>query len=288
MRRLMVAALVVLAGAALEVKPLGAESNYYQRFQAAEDEALARWCTYLTSSRGEPEDGYISDSSLVDTNNLGPFLTNAPVSYPGFTSRGELAGINLGITMSEIVAVWGKPKRIEVGGSFYYGEGPFGGDLSLRFSGDRLVWIMIADARVERVRFDNGLTGMMGRAETERLLGAPALRQIDDAAASRDVKPADLPDPLLPNAPAALRAKAQCWQYIGKYAYRAGDVRTDISFKRALTPGISGSKERLLSIDVCVERGGKPFFERGGANGAQPFSADTNEAPAAAASRRSP
>ena len=105
MRRLMVDALVVFVPAALGVKALGAESTFYQRFQVAEDQEASRMAAHMLSSVGDCEDGYIQDSSLLNTNNLGPVLTNAPVSFAGFTGRGELAGIKLGMTMSEVVAV---------------------------------------------------------------------------------------------------------------------------------------------------------------------------------------
>jgi hypothetical protein len=101
---------------------------------------------------------------------------------------------------------------------------------------------------------------MMGRADTERLLGAPALRYTDPAA-SRHVSPADLWDPLPPGAPAALRSKIECWREIGKFTYRAGEVRTHIRFWRALTSNIPAPKERFFSINVYFEREGEPWFE---------------------------
>jgi hypothetical protein len=273
---------IVLAVSALGLNALGADSTFYQRLQAAEEAEESRMLVCdLTSSRGDSGDGYIHDTSLVDTNNSRPILTNAPVSYAGFTSRGELAGIKLGMTMSEVVGVWGKPKRL--GPTFHYGTGKWG-DLCLWFSGDRLVWIGITDAQAAHVTFDNGLTSLMGRAESEGLLGEPALRDIWPAA-SRDISAAGLPLTL----PAALiRTNIQYWRSIGKYVYRAGKLRTDIGFGRALTPGLSGPTERLLWISVCLEREVQPFFEQGGANGRQPISAGTNPVPAAAASHRSP
>jgi len=289
MGRLVVHALVLFVVAELGLNAVGAESTFYQREQAAEEAEASRMMAHVFDSKFHAEDGYIQDSSLIDTNNLLPVLTNAPVSYAGFTSRGELAGIKLGMTMSEVVAVWGKPKRLSsswvIGPRFYYGTGKWG-ELSLWFSGDRLVWIEIGYTQAEHVTFDNGLTGMMGRAETETLLGAPALRHIDQERhidqdvlrrIDHDAPPFDL-----------LRTNAQYWLYIGNYAYRAGKLRTDIAFKRALTHGSSGPTERLYSIGVCLEREVEPFFESGGANGRQPVRSETNRTPAAAASRRSP
>src|SRR5262249_28690128 len=56
--------------------------------------------------------GFILDASLVDTNNIGPNLTNAPISFSAFAGNGELAGIRLGMSMSQVVEAWGKPPRV--------------------------------------------------------------------------------------------------------------------------------------------------------------------------------
>src|SRR5437879_1972127 len=56
--------------------------------------------------------GFISEADLIQTNNTGPSLTNAAIPYPAFSGRGELAGVKLGMTMTEVVAAWGKPSGI--------------------------------------------------------------------------------------------------------------------------------------------------------------------------------
>jgi hypothetical protein len=264
MRRLVIGTLVLFVAAALGLNALGADSTFYQRLQAAEKAEASRMSAQMLESSSDMPDDYIHDSSLVDTNNLRPILTNAPVSYAGFTSRGELAGIMLGMTTSEVVGVWGKPKRLfspsVMGPRFYYGTGEWG-DLCLWFSGDRLVWIEITATQAAHVTFDNGLTSMMGGAESERLLGAPAFRDIRPAA-SPDISAADLP----PTLPAALvRTNIQYWLYIGKLVYRAGKMRTDIGFGRASIHGFPGPTERIVSISVCLEREVQPFFDPAGA-----------------------
>ena len=261
--RLMVNALVLFVAAALGVKTLGAESSFYQRFQAAEHEEALKWDAHYAHGTPVPgEDMFIQDSSLVDTNNSGPVLTNGPVSYAGFTSRGELAGIKLGMNMSEVVAVWGKPKKLFYycvpGPHFYYGTG-MREELGLHFSGDRLVWIKINHLRAEHATFDNGLTGAMGRAETERLVGAPALRDIEYDLVreiDHDALPADL-----------VGTNIQHWRYIGTYSYRAGKLRTDgvgklrTDIRFDMTHGLSGSRERIQSIGVYLEWDVEPWQE---------------------------
>lgn len=146
--------------------------------------------------------GFLSDASLVDTNNFGPVLTNAPISYAGFT-HGELAGIRLGTTMDEVVATWGRPSRAYTrcygGPRFWYGPGSYG-DRSLLFNGDRLV--LIAITRSENLVFDNGLTGTMGRVESEKMLGLPTRSD--------------------PERPIGL--------YLGEITYETNQFRTDLWF----------------------------------------------------------
>lgn len=170
----------------------------------------------------ETTKGYIWQSRLVDTNNARPDLTNAAVLYSNFAARGELAGVKLGMTMGDVVAVWGKPRRLFthciIGPRFWYG--PKGeGDTSLFFVSNRLVLIAVDGDAAKSLKFDNGLTGARSRAECEKLLGEPALR-----------------DPETESRP-----------YVGAVAYRTGALRVDLGF---YVPG----EESLGFIAVSLEK----------------------------------
>src|SRR5262245_48984390 len=89
----------------LHVEATAVDTNFYQRFLEASNTAKG-W--------------FIWDSTLVDTNNYGPVLTNRPLLYAKFSERGELAGIKLGMTMGEVVTAWGKPHTLYP----YCGIGP--------------------------------------------------------------------------------------------------------------------------------------------------------------------
>jgi hypothetical protein len=55
---------------------------------------------------------FIWNTNLVDIKNAGPVFTNSSISFLRFSAGGELAGIKLGMTMSEVVSIWGKPERL--------------------------------------------------------------------------------------------------------------------------------------------------------------------------------
>ena len=143
-----------------------AELSYFERFTQA-----------LTNGAS----GFISDVDLVDTNNLGPIVTNSPISFEKFRASGELRGIKLGMRMSEVISAWGKPSQLYtwcmIGPRFGYGPTPRReqfGDLSLSFSADRLILIGIRGRQAEHLIFDNGLTGKMGMADYKKVLGEPS------------------------------------------------------------------------------------------------------------------
>jgi hypothetical protein len=141
-----------------------AERTYYESFTEA-----------LTNGQR----GFMEGTDLVNTNNSGPTLTNEPILFKRFTD-GELAGIKLGMTMLEVVEVWGKPNRVfshcGIGPRFWYVPARYFGDVSLSFRGDRLVLIGISGETARHLAFDNGLSGDRGRADYERTIGQPVLR----------------------------------------------------------------------------------------------------------------
>jgi len=121
---------------------------------------------------------FIWDTNLVDTKNAGPVFTDSSISFSKFSSGGELAGLKLGMTMSEVVSIWGKPERLvpymEIGPRFWYGSDR-DGRVSLWFKTNRLVLIGIDGSVTSRVPFDNRLSSSMDRGECEKLLGVPFL-----------------------------------------------------------------------------------------------------------------
>ncbi len=198
---------VLAASASLALEVCAAEGSYYELFMKA-----------LASGAK----GMIVDTNLVNTNNLGPVVTTVP-----FTKfrQGELAGIRLGMTMSEVVAAWGRPRQLAsvcvFGPRLWYGPGRWFGNLSLSFKGDRLVLIGIDGETARRLVFDNGLSGRAGRNDFEKVLGEPLVR--------------DPQDPSL---------------YNGEIAYRAGSLRTDFSFGPT---SMSSSSEQLHWAAVRIE-----------------------------------
>jgi hypothetical protein len=125
---------------------------------------------------------FIWNTNLVDIKNAGPVFTNSSISFSKFSGAGELAGVKLGMTMSEVVSIWGKPERLvpymEMGARFWYGVDR-GGRVSLAFKDNRLVLIGIDGSVTSRVPFDNGLSSIMDRGECEKLLGVPYLQDPD-------------------------------------------------------------------------------------------------------------
>jgi hypothetical protein len=80
------------------------------------------------------------------------------------------------MTMSEVVAAWGKPHalftRCGIGPRFYYGH-----SVSLFFRDERLVRIVLADQLLRGLVFDNGLNGTMGSAQVEAVIGSSLARR---------------------------------------------------------------------------------------------------------------
>jgi len=152
---------------------------------------LLSWGTLITGAAASDDSYYdrlmqvsktqrnfIWDTNLVDTKNAGPVFTNSSISFSKFSSGGELSWVKLGMTMSEVVSIWGKPERLvpymEIGPRFWYGSDR-DGRVSLSFKGNRLVLIGIDGSVTSQVPFDNRLSSSMDRGECEKLLGVPFL-----------------------------------------------------------------------------------------------------------------
>jgi hypothetical protein len=199
--------LVLATLALLVIRVTAAERGYYELF---------------TENTNGPSH-FIGNPNLVNTNNPGPTI-NTNIPFVKFR-QGEIADIKLGMTMSEVVAAWGKPRqlvsRCGFGPRLWYGPGRWYGDISLSFRGDRLVLIGIGGETAKRLAFDNGLAGCAGRAEFEKVLGEPSVRDPKDSSL-----------------------------YNGEIAYRTRPFRTDFRFESG---GVSPPKEHLHWASVRLE-----------------------------------
>jgi hypothetical protein len=102
----------------------GADSTFYQVF-------LEAVSTNGLITNGQILPVHVTSPLLVDTNNNAFKFDGTTHTLSAMRDRGEICGIRLGMTMSEVVAKWGKPP---IGMSICYG-GP-----SFSYSDARLVF----------------------------------------------------------------------------------------------------------------------------------------------------
>ena len=225
------------------------ESNYLDR---------------LTTLLEEGERGFLTNSSVVNPNTAYPILSNTPISMSVLLGCGELCGVRLGMSLSEVVQVWGKPTRLYsfcmIGPRMYYTrpEEVFqNGGVSLFFQSNRLELIVVSGKRCRDLTFDNGLTGMMGRNEIVQLLGMPEER-----------------------AP-----KARFFD--GRLVYINRNIRTDFCVWQKQVRNDGAACEVLSAIairftdGVTIDRSGE---RDDAANGSRPSRSETEPTPGAACS----
>jgi outer membrane protein assembly factor BamE (lipoprotein component of BamABCDE complex) len=127
--------------------------------------------------RAQEQNGYFARLlELHDLHNDGPKPKPQVLKYGAFIETGELCGVKLGISMSEAVAAWGKPKSISSTGNGNYWYLRYGDGCVLGFSDDRLVSIDLATGNLAGSRFDNGIRPDMTRGEITAVLGEPFFR----------------------------------------------------------------------------------------------------------------
>jgi hypothetical protein len=101
----------------------------------------------FASSVGTNKDTYISLDeypSLVDTNNTGVKLASASLNLQRLKKRGEVSGVRLGMTMDQVVSLWGKPSGGYAPWGCLHGLTTFFyGNVSLAFEGAQVETIHI-------------------------------------------------------------------------------------------------------------------------------------------------
>ncbi|MCF7855676.1 MAG: YjgB family protein [Candidatus Pacebacteria bacterium] len=128
-------------------------------------------CLALTANAQE---GYFAKLlNLHDLSNNGPKPTQQTLKYGQFAAMGEICGVKFGISMTEAVAAWGKPKSIGYTGNGNYWYLRYGRGCSLGFSDNRLVSINMTAENLAGTAFDNGIRPDMTRAEVIGILGRP-------------------------------------------------------------------------------------------------------------------
>jgi len=227
---------------------------------AADQEYFDRFLSVTSSWHG----GFVTDSSLVDTNSSFPIPTDGTVSLSELRHRGELCGVRLGMSMNEVVHKWGKPNMLYpyclIGPRLWYTGS--GSDLSsgvtLFFASNRLQVIILSGKRLNDMRFEEGLSGIMEEQAIRAALGPP-----------------------LEHPPKGRLAG-------DSMVYCEENIRTDFvfSYSSPRPKGLKNSLARLrvqFTDDATSSREGEP---NGPVNRSQPIQHGTNSTPLPAGSGR--
>lgn len=136
--------------------------------RAADGEFYKTFLTMADTNDMRPQ--LLESPLLVDTNNTGTKLTNAMIQLDKLLTHGQIADLKFGMTMDEVVARWGKPKR------FYSrcGGGPrfLFTDVALVFCGNELHQVR----PLETLLFDKGITSESNLKEWTQACGEPTRR----------------------------------------------------------------------------------------------------------------
>ena len=134
----------------------------------------------LKAVDSDSETAFLTDGRLIDTHTPYPIPSDSPLSMQALLDCGEICGVRLGMSMSEVVRLWGKPTSIVgwcgIGPRMWYakpGGMNYDDGISLRFRGDRLEEILVWGTACEELAFDDGITGKMAREDIARLIGEP-------------------------------------------------------------------------------------------------------------------
>jgi hypothetical protein len=111
----------------------------------------------------------VTNALLVDANNKAPKLTNSVLSLEKLRTEGEVGDVRLGMTMEQVVSLWGKPiwlhPRCDGGHKFNFA------DASLVFVGNCLNKVRLPSGAV----FDRGISANSNFQKWQQVLGTPTL-----------------------------------------------------------------------------------------------------------------
>ncbi len=142
--------LIVLA--LVSCRCLAGDPTYYHKFSA--------------ETSGKPTPFYITSAPLVDTNNCFPAGPKPVALEPGV-----IAGARLGMSMDEVVSLWGKPMAA---GLSCTGRPTFSyGDLWLDFQENQVYSVTLNLWKPFTPQFAGGLVPLSRKEEWIRLLGEP-------------------------------------------------------------------------------------------------------------------
>jgi hypothetical protein len=138
---------------------------------AADDAYYRTFLSIIGTNDRAPQ--AINAPALIDTRNTSRKLTNAVFDLEKFRTRGEMAGIHLGMTMDEVVRQWGKPPHFHPncggGPRFTYADR----ELALIFKQNKLATIILP----ETIQFEHRLSGESSFKDWVRVLGPPTRRK---------------------------------------------------------------------------------------------------------------
>jgi hypothetical protein len=136
------------------------------------DQELYRTFSSIVSSNGG-KNNPITSPFLIDTNNLAPKLTNLVVNLMDAKASGRLGNIGLGMTMEQVVGIWGKPRAIWprcFGGVLFSYK-----DVSVIFeSGSNSVLSFLSTFSSPSHHFTGGLSASSTIPDFVRVLGNPS------------------------------------------------------------------------------------------------------------------
>jgi len=112
----------------------------------------------------------VRDPVLVDTNNTSPKLANIVFSVEQIRNEGRAGPLRLGMSMDEVIALFGKPKWLHP--NCDGGHRMDFADCSLVFSGNSLSKVRFGDA----ANFNHGLSATANLRDWTKILGQPTIQ----------------------------------------------------------------------------------------------------------------
>jgi len=143
---------------------LAGESSYFRSFQSECGDKAVPF--------------QVTSGPLVDTNNSLPTVRGKPVSL----SMSGIGGVRIGMSMDQVVALWGKPVSI---GCCMAGRPSFSyDDVWVRFETNEVMEIGLYTSRPWTPQFAGGLVPISRQEEWMRSLGKPQRLETNDSIVS--------------------------------------------------------------------------------------------------------